>query len=121
MPGQYLGSVIACGQEQSNQPLTERIVAIAAAKSTTCRSFLLSSAWRLARNSEARQRLVRKDASSLERYVRVLADRPLNRRAGESYEYSNANFVVLALLAQLVSGQSYDDYVKRTSSNRSIC
>lgn len=53
------------------------------------------------------------ESGSLERYVRVLADRPLNRPVGQSYEYSNANYVVLGLIVEAVSGQTYEDYVQQ--------
>lgn len=47
-----------------------------------------------------------------EEYVRALATTELNRPAGETYEYSNANFVILGLLIETVSGQPYGDYVR---------
>src|SRR5690606_7850283 len=39
-------------------------------------------------------------------------DLELNRPVGETFEYSNANFVVLGLLVQRLSGQSWQDYVE---------
>lgn len=50
---------------------------------------------------------------SLEETVRNLATVELNRPVGASYEYSNANFVVLGLVVETVSGQSYADYVQQ--------
>lgn len=35
----------------------------------------------------------------------------LNRKPGESYEYSNANYVVLGAIVESVSGQSYAAYI----------
>ncbi|WP_163528067.1 serine hydrolase domain-containing protein [Halobacillus ihumii] len=36
----------------------------------------------------------------------------LNRPVGQSYEYANDNYVLLGLIVQRVSGQSYGNYVK---------
>ena len=36
----------------------------------------------------------------------------LNRAPGSSYEYSNANYVVLGAIVETVSGQSYPDYMR---------
>ena len=36
----------------------------------------------------------------------------LNREPGTSYEYSNANYVVLGAIVETVSGQSYADYLR---------
>jgi CubicO group peptidase (beta-lactamase class C family) len=36
----------------------------------------------------------------------------LDRRPGSSYEYSNANYVVLGAVLEIVSGQSYPDYMR---------
>lgn len=51
--------------------------------------------------------------ASLEDVVRGLASTPLNRPVGESYEYSNLNFVVLGLLVETITGQSWGTYIER--------
>ncbi len=51
--------------------------------------------------------------TTLEDFVRGLASTPLNRPVGESYEYSNLNFVVLGLLVQTITGQSWGAYIER--------
>lgn len=52
-------------------------------------------------------------SEALERRVRLLGRSRLDRPVGESYAYSNANYDVLGLIVQVVSGQSYEEYVKR--------
>lgn len=50
--------------------------------------------------------------SSLETFVRSLANVKLIAPAGQKLEYSNINYGILGLIVQEVSGQSYDDYVR---------
>lgn len=50
---------------------------------------------------------------SLKDLVRGLAATPLDRPVGESYEYSNLNFVVLGLLVETIAGQSWGTYIER--------
>ncbi len=50
--------------------------------------------------------------SALERNVRALSLEHLDRAVGASFEYSNANYVVLGMVIQAVSGQSYEAYVQ---------
>ena len=52
------------------------------------------------------------DGGALERAVRVLESAELSRPVGE-FGYSNANSEILGLIVQTVSGQSYEDYVRR--------
>jgi CubicO group peptidase (beta-lactamase class C family) len=48
---------------------------------------------------------------AIEARVRELRTVQLNRPVGASYEYSNTNYIILGLLIQQVSGQSYADYM----------
>jgi CubicO group peptidase (beta-lactamase class C family) len=50
--------------------------------------------------------------SALERQVRALSKEHLDRAVGSSFEYSNANYVVLGMVIQAVSEQSYEAYVQ---------
>ncbi len=51
---------------------------------------------------------------TLDQLVREINRRErLNRPVGESYEYSNLNYVILGLVVEYVSGISYEDYVKQ--------
>jgi CubicO group peptidase (beta-lactamase class C family) len=52
-------------------------------------------------------------AGSPEDYVRALSTVELNRTPGQTYEYSNTNYVILGLLIEIVSGQEYGDYVQQ--------
>ncbi len=49
---------------------------------------------------------------ALETAVRSLREVELDRPVGRSFEYSNANYTTLGLLVQVVSGQSYEQYVE---------
>ncbi len=50
--------------------------------------------------------------TALESNVRALRLEHLDRAVGSSFEYSNANYVVLGMVIQAVSGQSYEAYVQ---------
>lgn len=50
---------------------------------------------------------------ALERQVRSFAEFPLVHAPGEAFEYSNANYEILGLLVQAVSGQSYEAYIEK--------
>jgi CubicO group peptidase (beta-lactamase class C family) len=50
--------------------------------------------------------------SAIENNVRALAKIELIAPPGERYEYSNANYVILGMIIQAVSGQSYETYIK---------
>ncbi len=52
-------------------------------------------------------------ALALEQTVRMLSSEQLDRPVGSSFEYSNANYAVLGLVVQAVSGQSYEEYVQQ--------
>jgi CubicO group peptidase (beta-lactamase class C family) len=49
---------------------------------------------------------------ALEGQVRSFAGFPLVHEPGEVFEYSNANYEILGLLVQTVSGQSYEAYLQ---------
>ena len=53
------------------------------------------------------------DAGALERTVRFLAGVQMSAPPGQGYEYSNANYETLGLIVQMVSGVSYEDYVRQ--------
>jgi CubicO group peptidase (beta-lactamase class C family) len=50
--------------------------------------------------------------AALERQVRALSLEHLDRPVGASFEYSNANYMVLGMVIQAVTGQSYEAYVQ---------
>jgi CubicO group peptidase (beta-lactamase class C family) len=52
-------------------------------------------------------------ADALEEAVRSLRTVELERPVGESFEYANFNYSTLGLVVQMVSGQSYERYVKQ--------
>lgn len=50
---------------------------------------------------------------SIEETVRLINKRvKTNRPPGESYEYSNLNYIILGLIIEYVSGMSYQDYIE---------
>ncbi|HZU86730.1 MAG TPA: serine hydrolase domain-containing protein, partial [Anaerolineaceae bacterium] len=46
-------------------------------------------------------------------YLPLFVDKPLQSQPGEQFFYSNAGYVVLGLLIEQVSGQSYEDYIQQ--------
>lgn len=46
-------------------------------------------------------------------YLPTFADEPLAFQPGERFEYSNAGYIVLGLIVEKASGESYADYVRR--------
>lgn len=57
--------------------------------------------------------LLEEEGITIEEQVRKMAGVRLDRPVGASFEYSNANYIVLGLIVQVVSGQSYADYVRQ--------
>lgn len=49
---------------------------------------------------------------ALEQRVRALANAELSAPAGTTWQYCNANYVILGLIIQSVSGQSYETYLQ---------
>ncbi len=54
----------------------------------------------------------RSELHTLADVVRLLGNRPLEFQPGTQWEYSNFGFILLGRLIELVSGQSYDRYVR---------
>jgi CubicO group peptidase (beta-lactamase class C family) len=55
---------------------------------------------------------------SIEQVVRKLSVVKPDRPVGQSFEYSNMNFIILGLVIEKVSGQTYEDYVKQKILDR---
>ncbi len=53
------------------------------------------------------------DDKVLERTVRFLRTAKMNSQPVQSFKYSNANYETLGLIVQIVSGQSYEEYIKQ--------
>jgi CubicO group peptidase (beta-lactamase class C family) len=53
------------------------------------------------------------DPDVLERHVRLMANVDLVFPPGEGFAYSNANYVTQGVIVQVVSGQSYEDYIQQ--------
>lgn len=53
------------------------------------------------------------DPEALEEGVRALSDSPLAGTPGVAFGYANANFNILGLLVQTVSGQPFGDYMEQ--------
>jgi CubicO group peptidase (beta-lactamase class C family) len=63
--------------------------------------------------SSAGQTTLPEEHKTLEQQVRDLQTVPLDRAVGLSFEYANANYTLLGLLVQTVSGESYANYVQQ--------
>jgi CubicO group peptidase (beta-lactamase class C family) len=50
---------------------------------------------------------------AIEHAVRSLASVPLTQPVGATYQYSNFNYWTLGMLVQVVSGSSYDEYLRQ--------
>lgn len=53
------------------------------------------------------------DDGALERTVRSFKNAKLNSTPGQTFAYANANYDTAGLLVQIVSGESYEEYVKQ--------
>jgi CubicO group peptidase (beta-lactamase class C family) len=53
------------------------------------------------------------EPDAIERHVRLLANAKPLFSPGQSFAYSNANYVTLGMIVQTVSGQSYEDYIRQ--------
>lgn len=49
---------------------------------------------------------------ALENGIRDLSSVQLSQPAGQGYEYANENYDILGLIVQMVSGKTYEDYVR---------
>jgi CubicO group peptidase (beta-lactamase class C family) len=54
----------------------------------------------------------RLELRTLDDYVKLYGNRPLQFEPGSKWEYSNYGFILLGVVIQKVSGQSYYDYVR---------
>jgi CubicO group peptidase (beta-lactamase class C family) len=52
------------------------------------------------------------DDQAMERHVRLLSSVKLTGAPGQTFAYSNVNYVILGVIVQAVSGESYEDYVR---------
>jgi CubicO group peptidase (beta-lactamase class C family) len=50
---------------------------------------------------------------TLEQFVRSLGTVELTAPVGKTFQYCNANYIILGLLVQMVSGQEYGTYIQR--------
>ena len=55
----------------------------------------------------------REEARTLADYVKLFGNRSVAFEPGTRMEYSNYGFILLGRIVELVSGESYDDYVRR--------
>ncbi|HKV11348.1 MAG TPA: serine hydrolase domain-containing protein, partial [Thermoanaerobaculia bacterium] len=60
-----------------------------------------------------RYQAVKDRLQTLGDFLPAFADAPLAFQPGERFEYSNAGYIVLGLIVEKVSGESYADYVRR--------
>lgn len=63
--------------------------------------------------SIGREMLTGKGSGTIEQRVRELRMIASTKPAGMAFQYSNVNYVVLGLVIQMVSGQSYEEYIQQ--------
>jgi CubicO group peptidase (beta-lactamase class C family) len=54
-----------------------------------------------------------KENSSIEQLVRDLKTLKLTKSVGTTFQYSNINYIILGEVIQIVSGKSYEEYLKK--------
>lgn len=52
------------------------------------------------------------DPITREEFIRLALDTPLERKPGEMYEYSNVGFSLLGAIIELITGDSYEKYLR---------
>ena len=60
-----------------------------------------------------RELLAGRGGGTIEQRVRELRTVALTKPVGTTFQYSNANYLILGLLIQIVSGQSYESYIQQ--------
>lgn len=73
---------------------------------------LLHQASGMASRDTAFEASLEQGPEALEKSVRALADASLARNPGETFHYANANYNILGLLVQTVSGQPFGQYLE---------
>jgi CubicO group peptidase (beta-lactamase class C family) len=63
--------------------------------------------------TDAYQKSDQSQYRTLESYLSIFADKPLQFEPGEKYAYSNAGFIVLGLIIENVTGEDYYQYVDK--------
>jgi CubicO group peptidase (beta-lactamase class C family) len=108
--------LVEAGKVQLDAPIQQylswfRVADPAASAEITVRQ-LLNQTSGLSTNS-GRDALVGSEAETLEQAVRNLRTAKLVSPAGTSYNYSNANYMILGLLIQIVSQEPYREYIQQ--------
>ena len=74
--------------------------------------FLLNQTSGLPTAATNRQTMVNPSGRTLEEQVRQLQTQSLSSAPGTLYQYSNLNYMTLALVIEAVSGKPYDNYIQ---------
>ncbi|MDF2511297.1 MAG: beta-lactamase [Herbinix sp.] len=56
---------------------------------------------------------LRGDDTNIEQFVRKMSKIKLTKKVGESFQYNNANYIILGQIIQSISGLSYENYMKQ--------
>ena len=73
---------------------------------------LLNHASGISKNADKRT-MINPGRATLEEQVRYLQNVRLTQPPGTVYQYSNQNYMALALIIEAVSGQSYEEYLRK--------
>jgi CubicO group peptidase (beta-lactamase class C family) len=108
--------LVEAGKVQLDAPIQQYLswfrVADPAASALISVRQLLNQTSGFSTNS-GRDALVGSEAETLEQAVRNLRTAKLASPAGTSYNYSNANYMILGLLIQIVSNEPYEEYIQQ--------
>ena len=109
--------LVAAGKVELDAPVRRYLpwfrLADAQASALITVRHLLTHTGGLPRSADGQTVYVRDTGEgALERQIRGLASVPAPRPAGTAYEYTNADFNILGLVVEAVSGQPFGDYLQ---------
>jgi CubicO group peptidase (beta-lactamase class C family) len=99
------------GKVRLSDPISKHIKRLPAAWSNITVRHLLSMTSGIKDYLGVVQPNVAREDFTYERIVEMVADLPLNFEPGERFQYSNSNYILLAMLIRSISGKSYDGFL----------
>jgi CubicO group peptidase (beta-lactamase class C family) len=99
------------GKVRLSDPISLHLKGLPAAWSNITVRHLLSMTSGIKDYLGVVQPAVAREDFTYERIVELVADLPLNFEPGERFQYSNSNYILLAMLIRSLSGKSYDNFL----------
>ena len=99
------------GKVRLSDPISRYVKGLPAAWSNITVRHLLSMTSGIKDYLGVVQPSIAREDFTYERIVALIADLPLTFEPGERYQYSNSNYILLAMLIRSVSGKSYDTFL----------